>query len=159
LSAGQLGSTFREFVGSNSLPQPSWVAGWSEPMPTPAFTATLQGPPTQSAVQRTGGLAERQWMRPPDLTNFANAELLTNSVVRMVVAADGKPISFTLLISSGLTAADRFALDQARVCRFEPLPEPQDASQPERLETLSWGELVFEWSTLPLPATNGAGAP
>ena len=56
--------------------------------------------------------------------------------------------------------ADNFALDQARISRFEPPGgvDPNAAFRSNPLLGLCWGRLIFDWYTV--PATNWpAGAP
>src|SRR5207245_2116254 len=72
------------------------------------------------------------------------------------VNAAGEPVSPPLLLSgSGSMAADEHALKRARAARFEPLGlgGPRRANNP--LGQLTWGELIFEWQTV--PATNAGG--
>lgn len=131
--------------------------------PVPAMTMPPQPPllelPTQSTLRLTGGLAARQLLTPlrlppqPPRTNNGELDILTNSVVQVLVDAEGKPISIALLGSSGSPEADHFALEQSRAARFAPAREAQEgvslagASGP--LVRLSLGQIVFEWYTLP----------
>ncbi|MDW8308498.1 MAG: energy transducer TonB [Verrucomicrobiales bacterium] len=116
-----------------ALPESAPTAG-REPTP---------GLPTRSALVITDGLAGRRLLNPPELPAWPAADLLTNSVVRVLVHADGGVRSATLLGRSGLPDADQFALNVARAARFEPLSDAPDAA------ALQTGTMVFQWSTLP----------
>jgi TonB family protein len=83
--------------------------------------------------------------------------LLTNTVVQMLVDANGLPVSVTLLASSGLKEADDYALAQARQTRFE-AAAAETQPQAIALRDLSWGQLVFNWHTLP-QAPDASGQP
>jgi TonB family protein len=100
-----------------------------------------------STVFASGGVSKRRWLNPPAvLRSWSAADLLTNSVVRVVVDADGLVFSTALLPpGSGSKAADQSALEMARSARFAPLP--RHAKQ-------MTGTLVFEWHTVPLAETN-----
>jgi hypothetical protein len=104
-----------------------------------------------SMLRLTGALAGRRLLAPPALPSWASADLLTNSVVQVLVGPDGRPVSPTLLAKSLSPEADQYAIREARNIRFEPL-DLQDPTDP--LAGLTWGQLIFEWRTLPLPATN-----
>ena len=83
--------------------------------------------------------------------------MLTNSVVTLWVSASGRPASAaTLLAGSGSVDADQRALQEARQARFERL-NVADPTDP--MAGLAWGQLIFEWRTLPLPATNNSPEP
>ncbi len=123
--------------------------------------ALLEPPPLPLALDRSrlrieGELARRPLLTPLDLPPWQHNELLTNTVVQMLVDAQGRPFSPTLLHGSGLPKADDYALAQSRTLRFGP-PSPgaqQPPPLPVPLAHLTWGWLVFEWHTLPLQPTN-----
>lgn len=96
---------------------------------------------------------------PVRLIGANDAELLTNSVVQVLLDVDGKPVSCLLLTSSGSGPADEFALDQARTARFEvePPAPAEIASQGPILAGLHWCALIFDWQTV--PATNAPASP
>jgi hypothetical protein len=85
---------------------------------------------------------------------------LTNSVVRALVNAAGEVVSVILLRPGGGAMdasqrdADQLALDLAKTLRFEPVP--RDGADPALNPAvgLSWGRIIFEWHTVPPPATN-----
>jgi hypothetical protein len=157
LAAGPLGATFREFVGASRTAPPPWV-GRAEPMLTVPVGARMESPPERSTLRMSGDLQDRVLLQRPPLPAIANGELLTNSIVRLVITPGGNPVSLALVTKSGSAAADQLALDQARTARFAPLNGSQETAPNARPESLVWGEMIFEWATLPLPATNGIGA-
>ena len=67
-------------------------------------------------------MAGRRLVQPIELPPWPYQDLLTNSVVQMVVDAEGRPASVPVLLSSsGCPAADEYALEQAQAARFEPV--------------------------------------
>jgi len=92
---------------------------------------------------------------------------LANSVVQVVVDAEGRPISATLYpddsgpgprtFGSGLKEADEQALALAKAARFNPMT----GGGPDRVTSptaqLTWGRMIFQWHTLPV-ATNAPPA-
>ena len=97
-----------------------------------------------------GDLAARHLLSTFDLPSWPHNDLVSNSVVQLVVDAEGIPFSVTLLERSGHAAADRYALNEARRARFEPL-DPTDQSQ---ARDLVWGTLIFQWHTVPAPPSS-----
>ena len=151
LPAAQLASEFKNFIASTDFDSPQ-----APTPPAPALTAPDVGDlntlPRVSSFQISGDLARRTLLSPPAVQAWTNAEMLTNTLIQLLVDAEGNPVSATLLTSCGLKAADLFALAQARKTRFAPLPDSHPATD------LSWGELRFEWFIIP-PVTNGLAAP
>ena len=91
---------------------------WPSPRPSPTLPdlpplALLQD---QSVLQLEDGLAQRRLLTPLQLKPWSNPDILTNSVVQVVVDAEGRPVSLTLLSGSGSAAADQYALEQAKAC-------------------------------------------
>jgi len=107
-----------------------------------------------SALRVEGDLARRRLLAPLELPSWPHPDLLTNTVVQLLVNADGEPVSLTFLSGCGYSPADQYALDQARAARFQSL----SGSGPQRLASpmahLTWGTMIFEWNTLPITATN-----
>ena len=151
LTVTELGEPFQRFIGTNVF-DASRLLPESQPELTWPAVARTQFLPAHSTFRLTGDLAQRRMLSSLELPSQANAELLTNSVVRLVVDLAGTPITQTLLVSSGSKEADGYALEQARAVRFEPANRPGKASSAGEL---SWGELIFEWHTIP-PLTNAA---
>ncbi len=116
----------------------------------------LSGPserqfPTASSYVQCGGIQGRSLRSRLELPSWPHAELLSNSVVQVVIDAEGSAVSAILLgAGCGLKEADDYAVRQAAAARFAATPNHPDDSSP--LGSLAWGELVFHWHTL--PATN-----
>jgi len=106
----------------------------------------------EPAVTLATPIALPSW--PARVTGPADVELLTNSVVQVMLDALGKPVSVALLSSSGSGPADDYAVREAAKARFEVAPPPaaKTASSAPLLAGLRWCQLVFEWHTV--PATN-----
>ena len=99
-------------------------------------------------------LAQRRLLTPLSLRSWLNPDILTNSVVRIAVDSEGRPVSPTLLLGSGSREADQYALELARAARFEPVRHNPADSALKPAADLSLVRMVFRWHTLPLPPTN-----
>jgi hypothetical protein len=111
-------------------------------------------PREQSTWQLAGDLARRRLLTPLQLTSQSSDDLLTNTVVQLVVDARGWPFSEALLQSSNSKDADQQALALAATARFEPLRGGGSRPSQRPLDGLTWGELIFDWHTVPVPPTN-----
>lgn len=109
---------------------------------------------TQSSFRFEGDLAKRSLVRALEAPSWQSTDILTNSVVQMIVDIRGFTVSAILLSTSGLKEADQFALKAATTAQFEPLP--QSSRGKDRKETPSFGRLVFEWHTIAPKITNTA---
>jgi hypothetical protein len=150
LAKDELAADFESFMTTN---QPEGLPAVEQPELTLKLPEVEESPslPDRSRLRLTGALAGRRLLVSPTLPSWPSADILTNSVVQMLVDTDGKPVSATLLSKSGFSEADQHAVREAYRARFEPL-NPGDPNNP--LAGLTWGQLIFEWHTLPLPATN-----
>jgi TonB family protein len=152
-AAGQLGATFQRLAAtSNSIPLFPQVK--HNPHPTLPELVSPPVSPGQSTIRLEGGLAGRRLVTPIELRSWPSREILTNSVVRLLVDADGLPQSVTLLVGSGSREADQHALAQAAAARFEPLGRNPLGPRPSPTADLSSGRMIFLWHTLPPPPTN-----
>jgi TonB family protein len=148
-----LGAAFSQFVSSNTVSALALAEG---AMP-PAFLLPLVSSllPTQSTLRVEGDLAHRPLMSPIKLTGVRHHDLLSNSVVRVMVNRSGRVLSHALLASSGSADADQLALDLSRTARFN--HSPNDTGSVRDPSGLAWGKLIFKWVTLPITnATPGA---
>jgi hypothetical protein len=154
LPALDLGSAFNRFVATNDFAASQVLAP-----PEPIFNLPAVYPlqiASRSSLRIEGGLAQRRLLTPLALPLWSHTELLSNSVVQLLVDADGRPVSAgTLLVSSGHPPADQHALQQAISARFDALRENNQARPTDRL---TWGTLIFEWKNVQAPATNAAPA-
>ncbi len=157
----QLGTRFASFLETNAF------AGFHlELKPAPELTVPELAPEralaTQSELRIEGGLAQRRLLNPIELTNQPSADLLTNSVVEVLVDAAGNVITHKpLQPGSGFDQhkADRSALDLAQGARFEPLPRAGAGGTSDPPADWSSGLMIFQWHTVPPPATNPPPAP
>jgi TonB family protein len=153
----QLGGAFARFMKTNAFGSGAAQAEDEAELTLPEM------PPMpvlreQSTFQLAGGLAGRRLITPIELPSWQHTDILTNTVVRLVVDAAGQTISATLLKRSGYDEADRHALKQASGARFEALGRGGPRAATNYLPLFTWGEMIFEWHTLPLPPTNAAPA-
>ena len=128
--------------------------------PPPRFT-DVQVPDeplaTESSVRLLGDLARRPLQLTPPLPTWPLNEVLSDSIVQLAVNPIGEPISARLWSSCGWAKADAYALETARLLRFQPLASA-DAPLPPQLP-LTWGKLVFQWCTTNAPSTNAPAVP
>jgi hypothetical protein len=148
----QLGAAFVAFMQTNRPPrfQPriesSLDTGEVVASPLPPLSV-----PSRMFVE--GDLAKLRLLTPLHLPPQANPDLLTNTVIRMVVDAQGFPYSAVIWARSGNDDADALALTNfAKRVRFSP-PEAEALRTIPTNKMVS-GKLVFEWQTVPPPLTN-----
>ena len=157
LAVDPLGAVFSHYIETNevnALQLPALLK------PTPTLSSLP--PPAVSAERSTllleGDLAPRRLITPLSLRSWTNLDILANSVVRIAVDAEGRPVAPTLLSRSGSSQADQYALEQARAARFEPLRRNPADTAPHLAADFRWGTMVFRWHTVPQPPTNASAA-
>jgi len=107
-----------------------------------------------SALQLEGSLRERRLLKQPSLPAWQADDLLTNStVLELLVGKDGRVLTARLLLSSGLKAADDYALELAAGASFEPVPPGRDRGSEN-----TFGRVILHWQTLPQGPTNSISA-
>lgn len=163
LRPGSLGATL-EASAAAIVARPFEVAGKPAPrLDLPEIPLAVNLAPTASTLRVEGELAKRTLLSlsnqpaagftlpawPP-----AAGEVLTNSVVRLLVNNEGRVFSPVLLTGCGSPAADAAAMALAKSARFQPAfrrgpVQPNSAAAP-----LTTGRMVFHWLTIPGPATN-----
>jgi len=151
LPIDELGAVFHHYITTNQFGPPEAPVRL-EPEFVPPEVASSLDLPRQSRLRLTGGLT---LAIPLVLTSRTNSEMLTNSVVQVLVGNDGRAVSVTLLSGSGLKEADQAALHEAIRARFQPRAI-QAGTPAERGTGLSWGQMIFEWHTVPPAPTNAA---
>jgi TonB family protein len=157
LAVGQLGAVFSRFIETNASDSLHLPATLKPTLTLPSLP-TLAVSAEQSTLLLEGDLAQRRLVTPLPLRSWPNPDILTNSVVRLAVDSEGRPVSPTLLSSSGSTAADQYALELARAARFEPVRRnPADPALKPAAD-LSLVRMTFRWHTLPPPPTNSPAA-
>jgi hypothetical protein len=155
LPASQLGEGLARFLQTNrsenlralELREPELIQ--PELPDSPIF-------PQNSTVRIDGALRNRRLLSSLEASSWPNKDLLTNTVVDLVVGLDGMPISCQLRPpGSGLALADQQALALARSARFESFVTkgPRRVTNSAPVTSLMRGALVFSWRTLPTTNT------
>ena len=157
LTIDRLGTVFNQLVETSEV-NPLQLPAQPEAAPTLPDLPSLAILADQSVLQLEDGLAQRRLLVPLQLKSFTNTVFLADSVVRVVVDAGGRPVSVTLLSSSGSPAPDQYALDQARAARFEPVGRNPAETVLKPTSQLSWGRMIFRWHTVPMPPTSAPPA-
>jgi hypothetical protein len=145
LEPARLGSDFAAYVATNTF---SPIRIGDESMPhspglQPRASAELEFPKSELRIE--GSLATRKLLTPIALPSWPHTDVLTNSVVHVLVDdAEGAALSSALISGSGSKEADRYALAAVKRLRFKPL---------QRGESVTSGTLHFRWHTLP-PSAN-----
>jgi hypothetical protein len=157
LPTQELGAAFQRLITSTES-NSFWTASLPEVEIGPPAISSADDFPQRSMLRLSGGLANRRLLKPIELPSIPSPEILTNTRVQLAVGADGRPFSPTLLYpGSGSPIADSNALWQATVARFESLSGNDSASLTNPLIGMTWGQMIFEWHTLPMATTNAAG--
>jgi len=155
LSPKELGAAFATFMGTNVAPR-------FHPRIGSALDGADLGPEPMEAIGNSstlkveGDLAHLHLLTLLRLPPQTSADLLTNTVVQVLVDAQGYPFSAVVLTGSGSPAADNDALALAKTVRFEPKQAAALGTVPP--DTMTLGKLIFEWQTLPPPPTNAPPA-
>jgi TonB family protein len=135
------GAEFAAFMASNRFEQ---LPLNFKPVPvitSPEVRVESLLPPSSNA-RFTGGLAGRQLRKPVSVPTLAVNDVLAPSRVQLLVDGDGNVISTVLLDSSGSDPADQKALAIAQQTQFVPAGG------------LTFGEMIFNWQTVPQPVTT-----
>jgi hypothetical protein len=166
LAFSAFGRDFSEFMATNPF---NTFTGL--PKPEPQFSAVESSPaapfPSRSGLEISGGLASRHLISAcelPGWSRYTNALgepcLLSNTVLRALVNAEGKVLSVLLISSSGWKEADTYAMEKAKAARFDALDATGAETVTNPLARLHWGELSFAWETLPPSSSkNGTSGP
>ncbi|MBI3850917.1 MAG: energy transducer TonB [Verrucomicrobia bacterium] len=149
LQTRQLGNAFTKFVRTNNTSSFT-VADNPEPrLSSPELFLTVTPVPTQSELRVEGELLQRTFASPMVLTNWPGTNILTPTVVQVMVDLDGKTVSASVLSKSGSTDADKQALNLAKAARYSSIRNHGASQSP--VSKLTWGRLIFEWHTVALP--------
>jgi TonB family protein len=151
LSLDELGATFHQFIASQPFGSQQWLPQREPELRLPPLPPA-QIFPEKSVLRLDGQLVRRELLSKPDLPSWPSGEVLSNSIVQVLVDPDGRPVSATLLPpGSGSREADERAVTLARAARFRPAPNT-DPNHP--LTGTDFGEMIFVWHIVPLPQTN-----
>ena len=153
LSADELGLAFNQFMQTNHFA--SFELQLKPPVKLSAPGLPIEPALAQNSTLRVEGeLAQRQLPSQINLTNWPYANVIAPSKVQVLVDAAGNVVSTVLLPpDSGFAAADQYdkadqrALELARAARFAPSSH------------LTVGRMIFNWHTVPPPATNAPVTP
>lgn len=150
----QLGETFTAYMQTNLPPQ--FQPKLASELDMFAADRTPKQPiSTPSALRIEGDLVKLRLLTPFHLPSQTDSNLLSNTIVQVVVDAQGRPFSEILLASSGNGTADQMALTNfAKGVRFAPAQEAALGTVPA--DKMTVGKLIFEWQTVPPPDTNTA---
>jgi TonB family protein len=155
MDTSSLGRGFLEFVNTNA-PSPLLVADLPLPSLARANRRATDAPlAPASEITLEGDLARRTLLRPIIPPRWPHSDILSNTVVQLLVDADGDSVSQTLLASCGSSEADRAALKLAGSARFQPLGKSGDF---QGAPTITWGKMIFHWNTVLRTPTNSASA-
>lgn len=144
LDPDRLGSEFAAYMATNSL-APIRIADESLPglaRLQPRASAELEFPKSELRIE--GPLARRKLLTRLEWPSWPHSDVLTNSVVQVLVDAEGTALSSALVSGSGLKDADRYALAASKRLRFNAVAAR---------DSVTSGTLHFFWHTLP-PGTN-----
>ena len=145
LNSEQLGNDITQFVRTNAM-APVSLSEISAPkiLASPILDLT-SGAKSNSQFRVEGDLVRRKLIDVPKLQSWATNEILSNTVAQIAVDGRGTVLSARLLSRSGSAEADSAALDTARNVQFIPNGKSE----------MVWGELIFDWHTIPVAVTNG----
>lgn len=155
LDTAQLGRTFSEHVAANATP-PLLIADKpiSRLIGSDLFV-TNQPVASRSELSIEGELQQVPLLRPLALRSWEHNDILSNSVVQLLVNEDGATVSATLLQGCGSPEADQAAMGLATAAAFQPRWRRERAAD---WGELAAGRLIFRWHTLPRTATNTLSA-
>jgi len=157
MDISSLGKSFLSFVETNT-PAPLLIADKPLPAPPGPNLRWTNGPlATRSEVRLEGGLAQRALLRPLAVPSWPHPEILTNTVVQVLVDANGDVQSQTLLATCGSKEADQAALKLAAGSQFQAIP--RNGAPPATSSQITWGQLIFRWHTISPATTNTTISP
>ncbi|HXT10211.1 MAG TPA: hypothetical protein VN873_01515 [Candidatus Angelobacter sp.] len=152
LATEQLGATFVAYMQTTQPPQfqPHIESGLIEGGPGPMAPLA-----TPSTMRVEGDLARLRLLTPVHLPPQTNADVLTNSVVQLLV--DGRGFPFSPVILAGDPSVDASSLlNFVKTLRFAPALSETLKQVPA--DKVTEGKLVFEWHTVPPAPTNATPA-
>ena len=147
LPVEELGTVFAQFRQANTPEPLDFTTRTTETTKLFILSEMTSLLPARSSLRLGGELQSRRLLVSPDLPSWPATDLLTNSVVQVLVRPDGLVASSSLLPPGHVaTEADQHALNVARSARFAPLPAGSKKTD--------LGVMIFEWRTVPLVETN-----
>jgi hypothetical protein len=159
LNSNELGAAFCKVIEHQpaTIPSASRTRAEEPRLPELAFPSPF---PANSSLHLSSTLARRGLSAPLTLRPWTHTDILTNSVVQVLLDEAGRPVSCTLLPpGSGWNEADAKALALARSARFQPVHHEGAGDNAKPPQGLTVGQMVFEWHTLLVSDTNLPAAP
>jgi TonB family protein len=135
------GAAFNSFMTSNRFAKPALNFKPAPQLSAPAVQIESMLP-QRSTVQIGGDISRRPLNEAINAPTLAYNDVIAPSRVQVLVGAGGEVASVALLDSSGYDMADLKALELARRARFAPA------------KGLAFGEMIFNWHTVPVLTTN-----
>jgi hypothetical protein len=152
LAAENLGADFARFMRTNPFTLPLLDFKPEPKLSEPALPL-LPAFAENSVLHIGGELAQRPLLAPIELPSLSYSDVIAPSKVQALVDAAGSVVSAVLLPPDDVVESaghpdvgDTNALRIARSLRFAPSSRP------------TVGELIFNWRTVPPPATNPPAA-
>ncbi len=155
-----LGLAFNSFVQTNRFASVHFDFNQPPQVTAPAIPA--QPPLAQnSTLQIEGEIAKRPLLTPMKLPSWTNTDVIAPSVVQVLVDAAGDVVSAVFLPPENFSDesrgadADQSAVKLARTARFAPLPDNDGETQIGPVSRFTFGQLIFNWQTVPPTTANG----
>lgn len=149
----QLGATFAAFMETNPPPRFQKEMGLQFGDLNGPRTVSARPIPVPSMLHVEGDLARRRLLTPFQLPAQTSSDVLTNTVVQVLVDALGNIFSAVVVAGSGNADVDALALTNfAKNARFETIKAAAPGTVLPNIVT--FGKLIFEWQTVPPPPTN-----
>ena len=151
LDTSKLGEGFGESIRNKNDPAVQFAALPSPEVPGLDLRISDLNVSRPFSLRTGGPLAGRRLINVPQPAAINSADLLTNTVVQVLVDTNGFVFSPTLLPpGSGSLAADNKALELAWTLRFE---------SPSNKTAWTVGTLIFEWQTAAMQENGATNAP
>jgi hypothetical protein len=153
ITGQQFGADFARFIQTNSTGTFQTIAKIEPNLIVPELPpATPISSPSTLRIE--GDLARRRLLSKVELPPQESRDLLTNSLIRLAVDAQGNTLSaLPFQPGCGSTNADQLALQIARNARFESI-EPDGTGRNRKPKTaVTFGTMIFEWQTV-LPSNE-----
>jgi hypothetical protein len=161
LSTNGLGTSFNDFVQTNSFAGVSFEVKLAPPLTVPLISAQPQLA-SNSTLQVEGEITKRPLRNTMNLPSWPNSDVIAPSVVQVLVDGAGNVVSAALLPPENYTEtsavrdpdADRAAVELARTARFAALIPGDNSITANPISHLAIGQLIFNWQTVPVIPTN-----
>jgi TonB family protein len=137
----EFGAVFCEFMQANPAPETPLNFKPEPKLIKPAVVFD-EAMPQATTMQISGDLARRRRFNQIEPPLIPVNDVIAPSVVQALVDTAGNVASTVLLDSSTDAEADQLALQLARTLRFVPAPR------------LMFGQITFNWHTVPVTSTN-----